>query len=62
MLEVFKSGLMLIFWTFKSGFDVNILTFSSSSTVLATFFQTLGDFFQSSGHTDDRVAQQPLGN
>jgi len=41
----FKSGLMLMFWTFKLGFDVDILAFYNFSTVLATFFRKLGDFF-----------------
>jgi hypothetical protein len=39
-----------MFWTFKLSFDVDILAILDLATVLATFFQNLGNFFQSSGH------------
>jgi hypothetical protein len=42
-----KSGLTLIFWAFILNFDIDILSFFDSATVLATF---LAISYQSFGH------------
>ncbi len=44
---------MKIFWPFKLSFDGDILAFYGLATVLAIFFQNLGEILsQSLGHTN----------
>ncbi len=51
----FKSGLMVIFWNFKSRYDVDSLAFFGLATYLA-IFSKIG---QSSGHTYMGKARGP---
>ncbi len=48
---------MQIFWTFKFSFGLDILAILGLATVLATFFQNLGCFFQSSSHPGCQLEQ-----
>ncbi len=50
-----KSVFMLMLWAFKYNSDADILALLSYATVFGYFFQKLGDFFQSSGHTVDII-------
>ncbi len=47
----FKSGLMLMFSTYKVTFDVDIWAVFDAAAVLATFYTNRVNFYQPFGHS-----------